>query len=76
MTISGHAHMTNITLLLIHLFNSHTPLCATKSYRLQAVCDIVSMHAPTWGATDLHQQGRDYEIVSIHAPTWGATATF
>ena len=34
---------------------------------------VVSIHAPTWGAT---QEGRGcwiYHRVSIHAPTWGAT---
>ena len=33
----------------------------------------VSIHAPTWGATDGHGNKTCYRIVSIHAPTWGAT---
>ena len=33
----------------------------------------VSIHAPTWGATDVPLQGREARRVSIHAPTWGAT---
>ena len=33
----------------------------------------VSIHAPTWGATDQYAEWRDANIVSIHAPTWGAT---
>ena len=35
----------------------------------------ISIHAPTWGATEVpHQAGEDEEI-SIHAPTWGATVS-
>ena len=33
----------------------------------------VSIHAPTWGATQLINLGRGETKVSIHAPTWGAT---
>ena len=33
----------------------------------------VSIHAPTWGATELRKFSRRCLSVSIHAPTWGAT---
>ena len=33
----------------------------------------VSIHAPTWGATDVFFNGLVETLVSIHAPTWGAT---
>ena len=33
----------------------------------------VSIHAPTWGATLVHADGKATLFVSIHAPTWGAT---
>ncbi len=36
--------------------------------------DVISIHAPTWGATGMY--GGDSSnaiIISIHAPTWGAT---
>ena len=33
----------------------------------------VSIHAPTWGATEIHEYLERKEEVSIHAPTWGAT---
>ena len=33
----------------------------------------VSIHAPTWGATECVQARRTKRYVSIHAPTWGAT---
>ena len=36
---------------------------------------LVSIHAPTWGATRIHKPGISVWGVSIHAPTWGATAS-
>ena len=36
---------------------------------------MVSIHAPTWGATEHKDLKREEITVSIHAPTWGATAT-
>ena len=33
----------------------------------------VSIHAPTWGATDVFFVPFRLIFVSIHAPTWGAT---
>ena len=34
---------------------------------------IVSIHAPTWGATAADPDPTNKQKVSIHAPTWGAT---
>ena len=34
---------------------------------------VVSIHAPTWGATLARSARSPGEAVSIHAPTWGAT---
>ena len=34
---------------------------------------LVSIHAPTRGATDERRRNRRGEVVSIHAPTRGAT---
>ena len=40
----------------------------------EAVSQImVSIHAPTWGATSISQDSCRFICVSIHAPTWGAT---
>ena len=41
----------------------------------QIVCDRcgVSIHAPTWGATNGQIVYCPPPFVSIHAPTWGAT---
>ena len=36
----------------------------------------VSIHAPTWGATDMQDDIDRFNEVSIHAPTWGATLFF
>ena len=33
----------------------------------------VSIHAPTWGATEITAGVYKAVAVSIHAPTWGAT---
>ena len=38
-----------------------------------AIVAFVSIHAPTWGATQICMCGTWYRSVSIHAPTWGAT---
>ncbi len=37
------------------------------------ILDVVSIHAPTWGATEETVVKAYERIVSIHAPTWGAT---
>ena len=37
--------------------------------------NVISIHAPTWGATRLLSEIRNSHSISIHAPTWGATAT-
>ena len=35
--------------------------------------DVVSIHAPAWGATDVYKSPNLFFNVSIHAPAWGAT---
>ena len=34
---------------------------------------VISIHAPTWGATHGEAGGQHRPAISIHAPTWGAT---
>ena len=34
----------------------------------------ISIHAPTWGATDFAISASTVSSISIHAPTWGATS--
>ena len=40
---------------------------------LDCLYQLVSIHAPTWGATIVTEGGYYSYSVSIHAPTWGAT---
>ena len=56
------------------LFQSTRPrgarhLCNSVQFFLH----IVSIHAPTWGATGGRSRTCEAVKVSIHAPTWGAT---
>ena len=46
-----------------------TPLVAIGHFH------VVSIHAPTWGATKTEIPRRTKIVVSIHAPTWGATVS-
>ena len=34
---------------------------------------MISIHAPTWGATPTTMELTNTAGISIHAPTWGAT---
>ena len=38
------------------------------------LAEVVSIHAPAWGATYHRKLYGQYTEVSIHAPTWGATS--
>ena len=44
------------------------------SIEFSAVVEVVSIHAPAWGATDNVAVFGEGLAVSIHAPAWGATA--
>ena len=41
--------------------------------RKRGILQNVSIHAPTWGATEIGELRGLHTKVSIHAPTWGAT---
>ena len=41
--------------------------------RLFRSAKIISIHAPTWGATYIPPTPIPAPVISIHAPTWGAT---
>ena len=57
-------------------FNPRTHMgCDVKNRRHQNAM-LVSIHAPTWGATGVWVTMLCYMWVSIHAPTWGATAFY
>ena len=37
--------------------------------------EVIPIHAPAWGATQIRIESMDGLIVSIHAPAWGATCS-
>ena len=54
-------------------FNPRTHVgCDLRTSR-KPVRTMISIHAPTWGATSIKQVLCDDYEISIHAPTWGAT---
>ena len=57
-------------------FQSTHPRGVRLGERLHAVQRIaISIHAPTWGATNAYAAVNDLQRISIHAPTWGATGS-
>ena len=41
---------------------------------IDARLEVISIHAPQWGATPPYIAWDGWELISIHAPQWGATA--
>ena len=59
---------------LLGTFQSTHPRGVRLGYTLVEVClGLISIHAPTWGATQSVRRVRTLHVISIHAPTWGAT---
>ena len=54
-------------------FNPRTHVGCDGIGRITPIFCEVSIHAPTWGATEKTAYCRLSFSVSIHAPTWGAT---
>ena len=55
-------------------FNPRTHMgCDDKYSKDFFRCCNISIHAPTWGATEAMRSGQLTVLISIHAPTWGAT---
>ena len=55
-------------------FQSTRPRGARHVVALGAALGVdVSIHAPAWGATQVHLLQLVDQHVSIHAPAWGAT---
>ena len=77
---STHPHGVRHAQCLVSVITSQFQSTHPHGVRLSTGCKeyysiIVSIHAPTWGATGCGKSsGRDYRV-SIHAPTWGATQT-
>ena len=71
----GARHKTWCAPVVIKCFNPRARVGRDLSQRsvLRAE-NIVSIHAPAWGATmESIGDGVDLPVVSIHAPAWGAT---
>ena len=54
-------------------FNPRSHMGSDRQGRFPLAPMPVSIHAPTWGATNLRRSVFPIIRVSIHAPTWGAT---
>ena len=54
-------------------FNPRTHVGCDVGHRATPSGISISIHAPTWGATDGKIPNRSMLDISIHAPTWGAT---
>ena len=55
-------------------FNPRTHMGCDVGWSVKCTLIIISIHAPTWGATFVGVRATTPPIISIHAPTWGATA--
>ena len=62
--------------LLIKGFNPRSHMGSDLANLIVLSNSLVSIHAPTWGATLGRLPEKQYGTVSIHAPTWGATYNF
>ena len=54
-------------------FNPRTPVGCDTHRTQSAHFEIISIHAPQWGATRYDWNHFDTYEISIHAPQWGAT---
>ena len=58
----------------VYDFNPRTHVgCDDIVHYVTVLMIIISIHAPTWGATRDFAGMFDWTAISIHAPTWGAT---
>ena len=56
-------------------FNPHTYMRCDRDFVGNFRQDLVSIHTPTWGVTEVWLCTRLVQNVSIHTPTWGVTLT-
>ena len=54
-------------------FNPRTHVGCDAQREADARKSLISIHAPTWGATLVKRKKSVKPCISIHAPTWGAT---
>ena len=56
-------------------FNPRAPMGRDSSGLFPHVAEVISTHAPLWGATDLRRHAHGRLRISTHAPLWGATGS-
>ena len=56
-------------------FNPRPRMGGDRATRKKRKANLVSIHAPAWGATVWAGGNWPDLVVSIHAPAWGATVT-
>ena len=69
----GVRHQEGWSLDRFNKFQSTHPRGVRRQYPGEPERSQISIHAPTWGATDLRGRVAPGDVISIHAPTWGAT---
>ena len=55
------------------MFQSTHPCGVRPTRDDKTPSELVSIHAPVWGATGVLAHTAPFKGVSIHAPVWGAT---
>ena len=69
----GSDNIRSLSTVIATSFNPRSHMGSDYDNKSDAIADMVSIHAPTWGATRIYIL-KEVELgVSIHAPTWGAT---
>ena len=69
----GERQRKTVGFLEVQGFNPRSHVGSDGSKRRFTRSTAVSIHAPTWGATNMYSRDHVPFCVSIHAPTWGAT---
>ena len=71
----GVRHALPYVLFQFYPFQSTHPRGVRQRIKfMQQLCNSISIHAPTWGATLYFWYFSVDNKISIHAPTWGATS--
>ena len=73
---TGSDISTPTRVLVIIYFNPRSHTGSDKIYLTKRRNKMISIHAPTRGATYSYRRRWWFSIISIHAPTRGATAAF
>ena len=69
----GVRHRLSVDRLELQQFQSTHPRGVRRIITVRQLTGFISIHAPTWGATQIEIHLLAACNISIHAPTWGAT---